>query len=89
MSAPNISRIEVREMFCFRAVALKELYDAIGSLDNNKFPGPGIFITWPIEAPKFAIGTHLQLILNTGICPYVFPENSKLAFISPVLKNWM
>ena len=35
VSAPNISRIEVREKFCFRAVTLKELYDAIDALDNN------------------------------------------------------
>ena len=32
VSAPNISRIEVREKFCFRTVKLNELYDAIDSL---------------------------------------------------------
>ena len=38
VSAPNVSRIEVREKFCFRTVTLKELYDAIYSLDKNKSP---------------------------------------------------
>ena len=54
VSAPNISRIEVREKFCFRTVTLKELYDAIDSLDN-KSPGPGVFNAWAIRAAKFPI----------------------------------
>ena len=87
MSAPNISRIEVREKFCFRTVTLKELYDAIDSLDNNKSPGPGVFNAWAIKAAKFAIGTHLQFVFNTCISQNIFPENLKLAFISPVYKK--
>ena len=49
MSAPNIWRKEVREKFCFRAVTLKELYDAIDSLDSNKSPGSGICNDWAME----------------------------------------
>ena len=37
-SAPNISRVEIREKFCFITVTLKELFEAIYSLDNNKSP---------------------------------------------------
>ena len=44
VSAPNISRIEVREKLCFRTVTLKELYDAIDSLDNNRSLGPGVLM---------------------------------------------
>ena len=84
MSAPNFSRIEVRENFCFRTVTLKELYDAIDSLDNNKSPGSGVFNAWAIKAAKFAIGTHLQFVFNTCIPQNIFPENLKLAFICSV-----
>ena len=87
VSAQNISRIEVRENFCFRTVTLKELYDAIDSLDNNKSPGPGVFNAWAIKAAKLPIGTHLQFVFNTCISQNVFPENLKLAFISPVYKK--
>ena len=57
MSASNISRKEVREKFCFRTVKLKELYDAIDSLDNNKWssestPDPGIFNAWAINQQR-------------------------------------
>ena len=87
MSAPNISRIEVREKFCFRTVTLKELYDAIDSLDNNKSPGSRVFNAWAIKAAKLPMGTHLQFVFNTCISQYIFPENSKIAFISPVYKK--
>ena len=87
VSAPNISRIEDREKFCFRTVTLKELYDAIDSLDNNKSPGPGVCNAWEIKAAKFAIRTHLQFVFNTCISQIVFPENLKVAFISPVYKK--
>ena len=87
VSAPNISRVEVREKFCFRTVTLKELYDAIDSLDNNKSPGPGVFNAWAIKAAKLPIGTHLQFVFNTCIIQNIFPENLKLAFISPVYKK--
>ena len=87
VSAPNISRIEVREKFCFRTVTLKELYDAIDSLDNNKSPGPGVFNAWALKAAKFPFGTHLQFVFNTCISQIIFPENLKLAFISPVYKE--
>ena len=62
--APNFSRIEVMEKFCFRTVTLKELYDAIDSVDNNKSPDPGIFNAWVIKAAKLAIGTHLQFVTH-------------------------
>ena len=68
-------------------VTLKELYDAIDSLDNNKSPGPGVFNAWAIKAAKFAIGTHLQSVFNTCISQNIFPEKLKLAFISPVYKK--
>ena len=87
MSAPNISRIEVREKFCFRTVTLKELYGAIDSLDNNKSPGPGVFNAWAIKAAKFPIGNQLQFVFNTCINQNIFPENSKIAFISPVYRK--
>ena len=87
MSARNISRIEVSEKICFRTVTLKELYDATDSLDNNKSPGPGVLNAWAINAAKFAIGTHLQFVFNTCISQNIFPENLKLAFISPVYKK--
>ena len=87
VSAPNISRIDVREKFCFRTVTLKELYDAIVSLDNNKSPGPGVFNAWAIKAAKLPIGTHLQFVFNTCISQNILPENLKLAFISPVYKK--
>ena len=87
MSAPNISRIEVREKFCFRTVTLKELYDAIDSIDNNKCPGPGVFNAGKIKAAKFPIETHLQFGFNTSISPNIFLENLKLAFISPVYRK--
>ena len=87
VSAPNISRIEVREKFCFRTVTLNELYDAIDTLDNNKSPGPGVLNAWAIKAAKLPIGTHLQFVFNTCISQNVFPENLKLAFISPVYKK--
>ena len=87
VSAPNISLIEVRGKFCFRTVTLKELYDAIDSLDNNKSPGPGVFNAWAIKAVKLPIETHLQFVFNTCISQNVFPENLKLAFISPVYKK--
>ena len=64
VSAPNISRIEVREKFCFRTVTLKELYGAIDSLDNNKSPGPGVFNASAIKAAKLPIGTHLQFVFS-------------------------
>ena len=67
VSAQNISRIEVREKFCFRTVTLKELYDAIDSLDNNKSPGPGVFNAWAIKAAKLPIGTHLQFFLTHAL----------------------
>ena len=67
VSAPNISRIEVREKFCFRTVTLKELYDAIDSLDNNWSPGRGVYNAWAIKAAKFPIGTLLQFVFNTCI----------------------
>ena len=54
VSAPNNSSIEVRENFCFRTVTLKELYDAIDSLDNNKFPGPGVFRSLGNQGSKFS-----------------------------------
>ena len=87
VSAPKISRIEVREKFCFRTVTLTELYDAIDSLDNNKSPGPGVSNAWVIKAAKFPMGTHLQFVFNTCISQNTFPENLKLAFISPVYKK--
>ena len=62
VSAPNISRLQVREKFCFRTVTLRELYDVIDSLDNNKSPGTGIFNAWAIKAAKVAIGTHLKFV---------------------------
>ena len=86
VSAPNTSRIEVREKFCFRTVTQKELYDAIDSLDNNKSPVPDVFNAWAIKAAKFAIETYLQFVFNTCFSQNVFPENLKLAFISPVYK---
>ena len=89
MSAPNISRMEVREKFCFRTVTLRELYDAIDSLDNNRSPGPGVYNAWAIKAAKFAIVTHLhlQFVFNTCISQNIFPEILKLVFISPVYKK--
>ena len=45
-----MSRIEVWGKFCFRTVTLKELYDAIDSLDNNKCQGAGVFNAWAIKA---------------------------------------
>ena len=86
MSAPTISCIEVREKFCSRTVTLKELCDAIDSLDK-KSPGPGVFNAWAIKAAKFVIRTHLQFVFNTCISQNTFPENLKLAFISPVYKK--
>ena len=58
VSAPNISRKEVREKFCFRTVTLKELYETIDSLDNNNSPCPGVFNAWAIKAAKIAIGNR-------------------------------
>ena len=88
MSAPNISCIEVTEKFCVRTVTQKELYDAIDSLDNNnKSPGPGVFNAWAIKALKVASGTHVQFVFNTCNSHNIFPENLKLAFISPVNKK--
>ena len=87
VSAPNVSRIEVREKFCFRTVTQKELYDAIDSLGNNKSPGPGVLNSWAIKAVNYAIGTHLQFVFNTCIIQNIFPENFKIAFISPVFKK--
>ena len=72
VTAPNISRIEVREKFCFRTVTLKELYDAIDSLDNNKSPGPGVFNAWAIKAAKFAIQTHLSFFLTHEFVIIIF-----------------
>ena len=89
MSAPNISRIEVTEKFCFRTVTLKELYDAIDSLDKNKSPGPGVFNAWAIKAAKFAIGTHLQFVFNTCISQNIFPENLKLLALVRSTKKGM
>ena len=88
MSALIIPRIEVRDKFCFRTVTLKELYDAIDSVDNNKSSGPGsgFFNAWARKATKCAIGTHLQFVSNTCISLIIFPENLKLAFKSPVYK---
>ena len=87
VSAPNISRIEVREKFCFRTVTLKELYDAIDSLENNKSQGASVFNAWAIKVAKLPIGTHLQFVNNTSISQNIFPEKSKLASISPVYKK--
>ena len=87
VSAPNISRIEVRQKFCFRTVTLRELYEAIDSLDNNKSPGPGVFNAWAIKAAKLPIGTNLQFVFNTCISQNIFPEKLKVAFISPVYKK--
>ena len=87
LSAPNNSRKEVREKFCFRTVTLKELYVAIDLLDNNKSPGSGVFNDWAIKAAKFAIGTHLKFVFNTCISQNIVPKNLKLAFISPVYKK--
>ena len=87
VSAPNSSRIEVREKFCFRTVTLKEVYDAIDSLDNNKSPGPGVFNAWAIKAAKLRIGTYFQFVFNTCISQSIFPENLKIAFISPVYQK--
>ena len=86
VSAPNVSRKEVRVKFCFRIVTLKELYDAIDSIDNNRSPGPGVFNAWAIKAAIFAIATHFQFVFNTCIRQNIFPEILKLAFISPVYK---
>ena len=77
VSAPNISRIEVKAKFCFRTVTLEELYDAIDSLDNNKSPGPGVFNAWAIKAAEFPIGTHMQFVFNTCISQNIFQENLK------------
>ena len=71
MSAPNISRIEVREKFCFRTVTLKELYDAIDSLDNNKSPGPGVFNAWAIKASKFQSEPICNLFLTHALAKNV------------------
>ena len=87
VSAPNISRIEVREKFCFRTFTLKKLYDAIDSLDHNKSPGSGVFNAWAIKAATLPIGAHLQFVFNTCISQNVFPENLEIAFISPVYKK--
>ena len=75
VSAPNISCIEVREKFCFRTVTLKELYDAIDSLGNNKSPGPGLFNAWAIKAAQFAMGSHLQFVFKTCISQNILPDN--------------
>ena len=87
MSAQNISRIEVREKSCFRTVTLKEIYDAIDSLDNNKSPVSGVLNAWAIKAANFPIGTHLQFVFNTCISQNILPEHLKIAFISPVYKK--
>ena len=87
VSAPNNSRIEVGKKFCFRTVTLKELYDVIDSLDNNKSPCPGVFNAWAIKAAKFAIVTHLQFVFNTSISQNILPENLKLAFMSQVSRK--
>ena len=67
VSAPNDSCIEVREKFRFKTVTLKELYDGIDSLDNNKSPGTGVFNAWAIKAAKLRIGTHLQFFLTHAL----------------------
>ena len=87
VNAPNTSRKEIKEKFCVRTVTLKELYDAFISLDNIKSPSPGIFIDWEIKASNFAIGTHSQFAFNLRISQYIFPENLRLAFISPAQKK--
>ena len=87
VSAPNISRIEVRETSCFRTVTLKELYVVIYSLDNNKSSGSGVFNAWAIKAAKFPTGNYLQFVFNTCFSENIFSENLKLAFISPVYKK--
>ena len=79
VSAPNISCIEVREKFCFKTVTLKELYDAIDSLDNSKSPGTGVFNGWAIKAAKLPIGTHLQFFLTHALVK-IFSRKFKTCF---------
>ena len=78
VSAPNISRKEVREKLC-TTVTLRELCDDNDSLDNNKSPGPGIFNAWTIKAAKFAIETHLQFVFN----------NALVTIFSQKISNWL
>ena len=73
VSAPNNSRIKVREKFCFRTVTLKELYDAIDLLDNNKSPGPGVFNAWQSRQQSLQLEPICSLFLTHALVK-IFPR---------------
>ena len=73
--------------FNFRPFTLREIYNVIDNLDNNKAPGPGYINAWALISGKYAIGTHLQIIFNDCIQENVFPTILKDAHITPIFKK--
>ena len=66
---------------------MREIYKFIDNLDNNKAPGPGYINAWALKSGKYAIWTHLRIILNNCIQGKVFPTNPKDVHITPIFKK--
>ena len=64
----NVEKIERKLQECnFRHFTLREIYKIIDNLDNKKAPGPGYINACALKSGKYALGTHLQIIINDCI----------------------
>ena len=55
------NRVEISTLYPF---TLREFYNVIYNLHNNKAPGPGYINTWALKSGNYAPGTSLPIIFN-------------------------
>ena len=79
----NVDKLE----FNIRPYTLREIYKVNDNLDSNKAPGPGYINAWALKFGKYAIGKHLQILLNDCIQEKFFPTIHKDAHITPIFKK--
>ena len=79
----NVEKMERKfQEFNFGPFTLREIYEVIDNLDNNKAPGPGYINAWALKSGKYATGTYLQIIFNDSIQEKVLPTIPKYAHIT-------
>ena len=73
-------------VFVFKTINIDEVYNALNNLEMSKFLGPDRIPARLLKDTCFSIAPFLTQIFNASLASSVFPQDWKIARVSPIYK---
>jgi hypothetical protein len=83
----NLKPTRRGETFHFRFITTAETCKYIKQLDNSKPMGPSTIPAWAIKDAEVILTPHICYLINLAISQRVFPNQLKLADVTPIFKK--